>query len=25
VAPRNQTLHGATREVKPLKRGWFGR
>jgi ABC-type transporter Mla maintaining outer membrane lipid asymmetry ATPase subunit MlaF len=24
VAPRNLTLHGATGELKPLGRGWFG-
>jgi hypothetical protein len=23
VAPRNLTLHGATGELKPLRRGWF--
>ena len=24
VAPRNLTLHGATGELRPLRRGWFG-
>jgi hypothetical protein len=25
VAPRNLTLHGASGELKPLKKGWFSR